>query len=217
MTLPPFWRLKGFGDRLDVWAQDQDPSDELRQHVVRWIFTRFDDPYRGVTRHEFATNLWWGRTTYGELATQLDRHRLALPNLGSLPRICVAGACSTGNAWLRRHERRSGNGGPRDRAGRGRRTAGNAVPRRRTIRRFGDRARRARHRHVSDARPGAGLRHAPGPVQRAARRHVRRTLRRDHIERLQRQPVHRLARTCAHPGLAQTPGRMLGLVRALDG
>ncbi len=35
-------------------------------------------------------------TSYGELAAFLDRHGLALPNLGSLPHISVAGACATG-------------------------------------------------------------------------------------------------------------------------
>ena len=34
--------------------------------------------------------------TYGELAAFLDRHGFALPNLGSLPHISVAGACATG-------------------------------------------------------------------------------------------------------------------------
>ena len=37
-----------------------------------------------------------GGTTYGELATRLHTHGLALPNLGSLPHISVAGACATG-------------------------------------------------------------------------------------------------------------------------
>jgi xylitol oxidase len=35
-------------------------------------------------------------TRYGELAVQLDSAGFALPNLGSLPHISVAGACSTG-------------------------------------------------------------------------------------------------------------------------
>ena len=34
--------------------------------------------------------------TYGELTAFLDRHGFALPNLGSLPHISVAGACATG-------------------------------------------------------------------------------------------------------------------------
>ncbi|HEU5270214.1 MAG TPA: FAD-binding protein [Jatrophihabitans sp.] len=34
--------------------------------------------------------------SYGELTGFLDRHDLALPNLGSLPHISVAGACATG-------------------------------------------------------------------------------------------------------------------------
>lgn len=35
-------------------------------------------------------------TSYGELAAELDRHGLALHNMGSLPHISVAGACATG-------------------------------------------------------------------------------------------------------------------------
>ena len=35
-------------------------------------------------------------TRYGELAAELDRHGLALHNMGSLPHISVAGACATG-------------------------------------------------------------------------------------------------------------------------
>ena len=37
-----------------------------------------------------------GGVRYGELATYLQGHGFALPNLGSLPHISVAGACSTG-------------------------------------------------------------------------------------------------------------------------
>jgi xylitol oxidase len=37
-----------------------------------------------------------GQWTYGQLAGELDRAGLALPNTGSLPHISVAGACSTG-------------------------------------------------------------------------------------------------------------------------
>jgi xylitol oxidase len=37
-----------------------------------------------------------GGTRYGDLATHLDRAGFALPNLGSLPHISVAGACATG-------------------------------------------------------------------------------------------------------------------------
>ena len=37
-----------------------------------------------------------GGTTYGEVAAYLHKHGLALPNLGSLPHISVAGACATG-------------------------------------------------------------------------------------------------------------------------
>jgi hypothetical protein len=39
MTLPPFWRLEGFGDRLDYWISNQGPSDDLITIVVDWTFT----------------------------------------------------------------------------------------------------------------------------------------------------------------------------------
>jgi alditol oxidase len=42
---------------------------------------------------------------YGELTSYLDRHGFALPNLGSLPHISVAGACATGT-----HGSGNGNG-----------------------------------------------------------------------------------------------------------
>ncbi|MDT4923633.1 MAG: alditol oxidase [Pseudonocardiales bacterium] len=37
-----------------------------------------------------------GGARYAAVTTELDRHGLALPNLGSLPHISVAGACATG-------------------------------------------------------------------------------------------------------------------------
>lgn len=37
-----------------------------------------------------------GALTYGEVAAHLHEHGLALPNMGSLPHISVAGACATG-------------------------------------------------------------------------------------------------------------------------
>ena len=62
MMLPSFWQLNLFGERLDIWAADQDGSDELRRVVTLWIFTRFDDPYLGVKRRpEVAPNYWFGQ------------------------------------------------------------------------------------------------------------------------------------------------------------
>lgn len=47
------------------------------------------DSERGLVRLSAGIN-------YGELTGFLDRHGFALPNLGSLPHISVAGACATG-------------------------------------------------------------------------------------------------------------------------
>lgn len=46
-----------------------------------------------LERHQVLVSGW---TRYGELAADLQRHGLALHNLGSLPHISVAGACATG-------------------------------------------------------------------------------------------------------------------------
>lgn len=36
----------------------EEPSDELRRHVTRWIFTRFDAPFAGARREKGFDDLW---------------------------------------------------------------------------------------------------------------------------------------------------------------
>jgi hypothetical protein len=54
------WRLTGFLDRLDEWAAQESPGDDLRLIVTSWIMSRFDDPYQGVRREGGMPNLWFG-------------------------------------------------------------------------------------------------------------------------------------------------------------
>lgn len=54
------WRLEGFLDRLDAWAEREAPSDDLRLVVTAWVMTRYDDPYKGVRREKGFPNLWFG-------------------------------------------------------------------------------------------------------------------------------------------------------------
>jgi hypothetical protein len=56
----PAWTLAGFLDRLDIWADLEKPSDDLRLLVTAWIMTRYDDPYSGVRRADGFENLWFG-------------------------------------------------------------------------------------------------------------------------------------------------------------
>lgn len=55
------WHLVGFRDRLEQWIEAERPGEALRLAVTEWIFTRFDDPYRGVSREPDFANLWFGR------------------------------------------------------------------------------------------------------------------------------------------------------------
>jgi hypothetical protein len=71
MSLPPFWQLIGFAERLDVWAAEQGPSDQLVNVVVQWVYSRYDDPYADVQRQPQDPNYWWGSipgTIHGEAA-----------------------------------------------------------------------------------------------------------------------------------------------------
>jgi hypothetical protein len=47
-------------ERLDAWAEREDPSGDLRILVTSWILTRYDDPYQGVQRAEGFEDLWFG-------------------------------------------------------------------------------------------------------------------------------------------------------------
>jgi hypothetical protein len=54
------WSLAGFLDRLDAWAEQEKPPDDLVLLVTGWIMTRYDDPYRGVRREPGFDDLWFG-------------------------------------------------------------------------------------------------------------------------------------------------------------
>jgi hypothetical protein len=54
------WKLEGFLECFDAWADRESPSDDLRVFVTAWIMSRFDDPYRGVRREPGFDNLWFG-------------------------------------------------------------------------------------------------------------------------------------------------------------
>jgi hypothetical protein len=54
------WQLEGFLERLDLWAENETSSDDLRFIVTEWIITRQDDPYQGVRREPGFDNLWFG-------------------------------------------------------------------------------------------------------------------------------------------------------------
>lgn len=56
----PAWRLEGFGECLDAWAERDQPVVNLRAVVTAWVLTRFDDPYQGVRREPEFETLWFG-------------------------------------------------------------------------------------------------------------------------------------------------------------
>jgi hypothetical protein len=56
----------GFLDRLDTWAEQESPPDDLRLLVTAWIMTRYDDPYQGVRREHGFPNLWFGVVPHSE-------------------------------------------------------------------------------------------------------------------------------------------------------
>jgi hypothetical protein len=65
----PSWRLEGFLERFDAWAELELPNDDLRFLVMEWILSRSDDPYKGVRREKGFDNLWFGpipRTAHGK-------------------------------------------------------------------------------------------------------------------------------------------------------
>lgn len=57
----PSWRLEGFLERFDLWAEQEQPSEDLRYIVTEWILTRAIDPYQGARREQGFDNLWFGR------------------------------------------------------------------------------------------------------------------------------------------------------------
>lgn len=54
------WTPQGFEQCLQTWDDLEQPDDDLRLHVVEWVFSRLDDPYQGVKREPGFPNLWWG-------------------------------------------------------------------------------------------------------------------------------------------------------------
>ena len=60
MSGPSLWSLEGFLEQFDLWAEREQPGDDLRIIVIDWIITRRDDPYRGVRREPGFENLWLG-------------------------------------------------------------------------------------------------------------------------------------------------------------
>lgn len=44
------WRLVEFEDRLDRWISLIRPPVQLQRVVMRWVFTRIEDPYLGAKR-----------------------------------------------------------------------------------------------------------------------------------------------------------------------
>ncbi len=56
----PEWHLEDFLERLDDWAEHEGVPDDLKLIVTAWIFTRMEDPYRGVRLVENFPNLWFG-------------------------------------------------------------------------------------------------------------------------------------------------------------
>jgi hypothetical protein len=54
------WKLEGFLDRLDVWAERESASDDLKLLVTAWVMSRHDNPYQGMRRERGFPNLWFG-------------------------------------------------------------------------------------------------------------------------------------------------------------
>lgn len=55
------WVLQEFIPRLDSWIAQESPAESLRFQALAWIFTRYDDPYRGASRAEGFDNLWFAK------------------------------------------------------------------------------------------------------------------------------------------------------------
>jgi hypothetical protein len=54
------WKLEGFLDRFDAWADLEDMTPDQRVFVIYWFMSRSEDPYQGVRREPGFPNLWWG-------------------------------------------------------------------------------------------------------------------------------------------------------------
>ncbi len=58
MTAPQPWTPQDFLPRLDAWVEQEHPLDELRVHVLDWIFTRMRDPYADARRVPGFADYW---------------------------------------------------------------------------------------------------------------------------------------------------------------
>lgn len=58
--MPESWRLVGFEERLDEWAELEASADWLRVLVLNWLLSRIEDPYDGLRRQPDFDNLWFG-------------------------------------------------------------------------------------------------------------------------------------------------------------
>ena len=146
-----------------------------------------------------------GGARYGEVSQALHDQGWALANLASLPHISVAGAVATGDARLGRHQCVPGHRRGWARAGGRVRSGAKRPPRRPRPRRDRRRPRGAGDRHHAHPRRRAGVRRAPGRLDRPALRGGGGPLRRDHVERVLGQPVHRLLRRRVRAGVGEEP------------
>jgi hypothetical protein len=58
---PGGWRLVGFMERFDAWAEREQITDDVRVLVLVWVQSRIDDPYQGVRREPGHPNLWFAQ------------------------------------------------------------------------------------------------------------------------------------------------------------
>lgn len=53
------WTLEGFEPLIADWITRDNPAGPVRECVLMWLFTRLEDPYRGVTRDGDLPSLWY--------------------------------------------------------------------------------------------------------------------------------------------------------------
>lgn len=66
MTAPQPWTLQDFLLRFDIWAEQEHPLDELRVHVLDWIFSRTSDPYADARRAPGFADYWHAVVPHSE-------------------------------------------------------------------------------------------------------------------------------------------------------
>lgn len=55
------WKLEEFLEHLDIWIRNEQPDQDLTNHVTAWVISRGDTPYVGVRREPGFGNLWYGQ------------------------------------------------------------------------------------------------------------------------------------------------------------